>query len=165
MLDSELRDRAQQYADRNKRTVNFDDELGSGNDGAVWVMAGPTAIKVFWRDDTFERELAAYLRLRERKVTKIKHFKIPLLIDFDEELMVIEMQIVTPPFLLDFGKAYVDFRPEYSEDALACWEEQYRELWGEERWKIVRKLMANLTLVGIYYQDPTPRNIHFGSEE
>jgi hypothetical protein len=130
-----------------------------------YALEGQRAIKVFWRDDTFERELAAYLRLRERKVFTVKDFNVPQLIDFDEELMVIEMQIVTPPFLLDFGKAYVDFRPEYSEDALACWEEQYRELWGEERWKIVRKLMANLTLVGIYYQEPTPRNIHFGSEE
>ena len=86
-------------------------------------------------------------------------------IDFDDALWIIEMQLVTPPYLLDFGKAYVDVRPDYSQDALDCWEEQYQELWGEERWKEVRRALATLTIVGIYYQDPTPRNIHFGEPE
>ncbi len=139
--------------------------IGSGNDGFVWRTSRQTAVKVFWREDTYQRELACYERLRDRHVAKVKHFKVPRLIDFDDELSVIEMELVTPPYLLDFGKAYVDYRPEYSQDALDCWDEQYRELWGEEQWKMVRKLMASLTMVGIYYQDPTPRNIHFGETE
>ena len=136
--------------------------IGSGNDGIVWRTSRQTAVKAFWREDTYQREKACYERLRDRHVAKVKHFKVPRLIDFDDELSVIEMELVTPPYLLDFGKAYVDYRPDYSQDALDCWEEQYQELWGEERWQMVRKLMASLTLVGIYYQDPTPRNIHFG---
>jgi hypothetical protein len=74
------------------------------------------------------------------------------------------MDIVTEPYLLDFGKAYVDYRPDYSQESLDYWEEQYREIWGDERWKYVKRLLASLTLVGIYYQDPTPRNISFGDE-
>jgi hypothetical protein len=162
MSDPQSRERAQRYAEAKGVGIDWEHPIGSGNDGAVWRTTTHNAVKVFFREDTYERELAAYQRLRSRNVLQIKQFNIPRLVDFDDSLLIIEMQIVAPPYLLDFGKAYVDFRPEYSQDALDCWEEQYKELWGEERWKEVRRALATLTLVGIYYQDPTPRNIHFG---
>jgi hypothetical protein len=164
MSTSDVERRADAYV--SARGMSYSSKsIGSGNDGFVWRTSRQSALKVFWRVDTYERELACYQRLRERHIAKLKHFNVPRLIDFDDEFHLIEMEIVSPPYFLDFGKAYVDFRPEYSEDALACWEEQYKELWGEERWKMVRRLMASLTLVGIYYQDPTPRNIHFGESD
>jgi hypothetical protein len=163
MSISESEERASRFASVRGMTYSTN-SIGSGNDGFVWRTSRQTAVKVFWREDTYEREVACYLRLRERGIASIKRFKVPRLIDFDDDLHVIEMEIVTPPYLLDFGKAYVDFRPDYSQDALECWEEQYKELWGEERWKEVRRALATLTIVGIYYQDPTPRNIHFGDE-
>lgn len=162
MLD-DLLARAQQYAVKYDTEIITSPRLGDGNDGAVWQTVDNNAVKVFWRTDTFHRELACYQRLRERNVRRVKKFFVPGLIAFDTDLQVIEMDIVTEPYILDFGKAYVDFKPDYHEDAIESWNAQYSELWGEERWKYVKRLLASLTLDGIYYQDPTPRNISFGS--
>lgn len=43
------------------------------------------------------------------------------------------MDIVSPPFLLDFGKAYLDVPPDYSPEAIADWEAERREIFGD-RW-------------------------------
>lgn len=62
---------------------------------------------------TYERELAAYRRLHEIGWEQLHGLNIPHLLNFDNERLVIEMTIVHPPFLLDFGKAYVDRPPPY----------------------------------------------------
>jgi hypothetical protein len=71
------------------------------------------------------------------------------------------MTIVSPPCILDFGKAYVDAPPEYSPEALAEAESAERDLFSEDEWKQVRLVRAALRRFGIHYFDARPSNIMF----
>jgi hypothetical protein len=71
------------------------------------------------------------------------------------------MSIVSPPCLLDFGKAYVDSPPDYTAEALAEAEQAERELFTEDQWKQVRLARAALKRYGIFYFDARPSNIMF----
>lgn len=68
------------------------------------------------------------------------------------------MEIVKPPYLLDFGKAHLDQRPDFSEETMAEWEESLVELFGDDVPRI-KALLRKLTLFGIYYYDAKPANI------
>lgn len=85
------------------------------------------------------------------------------MIEFDTELRVIEMQLVTPPYCLDFGKAYVDHVPDYYRPYSL---RDVREQFGEDRAKQVVALLRDLKLTyGINYADANPKNITFGDED
>lgn len=112
MSTSPLQHRARQYASRQQREVRFDRRLGFGNDGSVWETDQRTAVKAFERESNYIRERDCYQRLRHLGVEEVGDFEIPRLIGFDDDLWVIEMGIVFPPFLLDFGKAYLDRPPD-----------------------------------------------------
>ena len=118
-------------------------------------------MKVFARQDTYERERECYRRLFENVVERLAGFHVPELMDYSNIHCAIEMTIVKPPCILDFGKAYVDSPPEYSEEALAEAEEAERELFSGEEWKRVRLVRAALLRYGIYYFDARPSNIMF----
>ena len=107
----ELETRRDQYAARYKLTIVA--ELGFGNDGRIWKTNEDTAVKLFERKEAFSRELNCYQRLAEHGIEEILGFNVPTLLRFDGSLMAIEMEVVDEPFLLDFGKAYVDVRPPY----------------------------------------------------
>lgn len=78
--------------------------LGYGSDGSVWTTSRHTAVKALYFQKNFDHELECYLRLKQANVRSIGLFDIPILEDFDKKLMVLEMSIVQPPYLLDFGK-------------------------------------------------------------
>jgi hypothetical protein len=122
-----------------------------------------TAIKVFRRRENYLNELGCYQRLKERNVTKIKGFDVPKLVGYDDDLLVVEMDIVNPPCVIDFGKAYLDKKPPYSEEQLAESNERQAELWEdwEGRWEIVESIVWSLEGLGIYYLDAKPGNIMF----
>lgn len=103
--------------------------LGSGQDGSVWLDSDRHAIKAFERDRAFRAELQCYHRLRERSITRLNGFAIPTLLGFSRDFRVIEMDLVAPPSLLDFGKAYVDNPPDYVSDPIKMrqWREEGRE--------------------------------------
>lgn len=96
-------------------------KLGEGKDGIVFQTSAATAIKIFNRAETFVRERDCYLRLTETSVRKIMGFAVPQLINANEQLLVVEISIVRPPFLLDFASAYLDDPPEFPEDVLEEW--------------------------------------------
>lgn len=87
--------------------------LGFGWDGTVFATDRQSAIKVFQHERLYQRERDVYLRLQARQVTKILEFKVPRLMSFDNDLWVVEMTIVSPPFVLDFAGAYLDQKPDY----------------------------------------------------
>ena len=101
-----LNEIAEQYAIH--RNIQLHNLLGYGNDGAVWETNENTAIKVLMRQDSYDRELAAYIRLQERKVISIGNYSIPELLGFDDTRLVIEMSVVSPPFVIDFAKSNVN---------------------------------------------------------
>ena len=73
------------------------------------------------RRDAFYTELRCYKRLAEKKVSYIDGLAVPGLMDHDTELLAIEMEVVHPPYLLDFGKAYIDEPSPYSPEELVGW--------------------------------------------
>ncbi len=90
----------------------------------------------------------------------ILSFHVPQLIRFDDELRVIEMTIVTRPFLLDFAGAYLDFPPQFSEEIWAHWQLEKREQF-EDRWPTVQAVLAALEELDIHMVDVSPSNIAF----
>ena len=155
-----VNERAQRYADRNR--IEFIQQLGFGNDGVVWSTRDNTAVKVFERTANFTRELGCYNRLKERSVNELLGFTVPQIVQSDSELRVIEMEIVTPPYLLDFGKAYLDAPPDFSAEVMAEWEAERAELFEPGQWQRVRAVLRRLQAIGIFYYDAKPANICFG---
>lgn len=87
-----------EYA-RRRPPVLFD-RLGFGQDGIVYSTSEKTAVKAFRYLEQYDREKRVYLRLDERGTSRIGEFSIPRLMKVNDELMVIEMGIVSPPFIL-----------------------------------------------------------------
>jgi hypothetical protein len=73
--------------------------FGWGNDGIVYETDSDTAIKALRHQPCYERERDAYMRLKEREVDNILGFSVPKLLDFDNDLLVLEMGIVSLPVL------------------------------------------------------------------
>lgn len=111
------------------------------------------------RERTYLNERDAYLRLRDENVRYLGIFAVPSLVDYDDEHRIVEMAIVSPPYLLDFGKAYVDrdapYTDEQKEESLdAC-----RELFEPNDWELIEDALLDLRLLGIEYLDIKPANI------
>ena len=62
--------------------------------------------------------------------------------------MVIEIDMVKPPYILDFGKAGLDRLPSHytSDDIAALYAE--RKLLFDEHWPTVRSILARLRVLG-----------------
>jgi hypothetical protein len=160
MNSSDLEKKANQYAEM--AGIQIVSRLGYGTDGTVFETDRETAVKVVERERNYLHELQCYQRLKLKKITNLRGFSIPWLLGHNDPLMVIEMSIVTAPYLIDFGKAYIDERPD------PMWQSQFevegRENFGD-RWPVVRSLLGLLELHGIYYLDPKPGNIKFQDEQ
>jgi len=136
-------------------------DLGSGAEGFVFPTPEATAIKVFKYEEKFLRELAVYQRLLEHNVTDVLGFAVPRLVGFDEQLLVIEMTMIQPPFLLDFAQAALDEPMDFPE-GLDEWWERVEAAFGD-RYATARAVYDELeSKYGIYYYDLAPRNLNFG---
>jgi hypothetical protein len=167
MVDnSDLFLRAEEYANFRNMSLVGKDMLGYGSDGSVWRSSRFTAIKACYELRRYNLELECYLRLREEGIGQIGLFDIPFLEDYDDELLVIEISIVQPPYLLDFGKVYLDHPPThlYDEQLMANAHVEWEERFGK-RWSKVHHAMKMLEKLGIYYYDPRPGNVCFGDED
>ncbi len=163
-LLSRLESHALEYGRSRGIAIALGNPLGFGTDGRVWKTSRQSAIKVFERESNYIRERDCYKRLKSRGVSEIDGFEIPRLIDFDDMFLVVEMGIVSPPFLLDFGKAYLDQVPDFSPEVMADWEQQQEEYFGDH-WPRVRSALYSLQRLGIYYQDIRPGNIMFPGDD
>jgi hypothetical protein len=155
----ELIERARLYAQKNDLMIDFDNPLGSGIDGAVWRTNRNSAVKSLLRLTNYLNELRCYQRLKERNIGEICGIHVPVLVNCDDDLLIVEMDIVEPPFLLDFGKAYIDTPPPYTPDQLAAWEQEWTRLFPKKDIPTVRRVVAALRGLGIEYLDQKPQNI------
>jgi hypothetical protein len=163
IFSEELLRRAGEYAAANALLLG--NELGRGVRGIDFVAkthggTARSAVKIHGRQEAYCRERNVYLRLRERGVQRIRGCEVPQLVRYDDERWVIEMTIVSPPFLLDFAAAYLDQPLPFSDEVMAEWHEQKREQFGK-RWPEVEAILRELESHGIY-QDVSPRNITLG---
>jgi hypothetical protein len=156
---------AQAYATEHRLCLA--ERLGFGIHGLIFRAEGnpekgnvATAIKAHRLQEPFSRELAVYQRLKEVGVTKIQGFNVPQLLEHDDELWIIEMSIVTRPFVLDFAGAYLDVPPEFPDETWAEWEAEKLGQF-DFRWPKVRKILAALMHMDIHMIDVSPGNIAF----
>jgi hypothetical protein len=110
-------------------------QLGFGVHGSVFAAQSQTdgrqsAVKSYERERFYLRERNVYLRLQESSVTHIHGAAVPELLGYDDALWVIEMTIVSRPFVLDFVGAYLDQQPDYSEEVWAEWRAEKQEQFG-----------------------------------
>ncbi len=141
------------------------ERLGFGIHGIVHVAQHESkqdrsAIKALHSAEFYVRERAVYERPREAGVSQVLGFHVPELIRTDDELWVVEMSIVTRPFVLDFAGAHLDAVPEVSAEVWADWEAEKREQFGP-RWTTVRAVLDAFETLGIYLFDVSPTNIAF----
>ena len=143
------------------------DRLGFGIDGLVtgFIIASgeqmTRAIKVFVKEARYLTERDVYLRLQEHEAVSIQGHAVPQLYAFDDNLWIIEMSIVRPPFLLDFAKCDLDWATEFPEEVIAEELRKNEELFGED-WPKVQSIIAELeTRFGIFFRDVHPGNIRF----
>ncbi|MGH7136913.1 MAG: hypothetical protein ACREHD_14330, partial [Pirellulales bacterium] len=80
-------------------------------------------------------------------------------------LQIIEMTLVHPPYLLDFGKAYIDEPAPYTQEQLEEWYRQWRQFFPQADIPRVHKVLRILKGLGIDYVDPKPWNIRFREEK
>jgi len=139
------------------------ERLGSGIHGIVFAVENQntgkqSAIKIHEHERFFKRERDVYRHLAEMGVTSVVHCDIPELLRCDDELWVIEMGIVTPPFVLDFAGAYLHHPPDFSDEVIAEWHAEKIEQFGD-RWPEVLRILGRLESHGVYFVDVSPSNI------
>ena len=145
--------------------LQLTERLGFGIHGIIFVSennskAGKTAIKAHRYEEPYFREKAVYERLQEAEIREILGFNVPQMFRFDDGLRVIEMSVVTRPFVLDFAGAYLDFMPEFSEEIWAEWETEKKDQFGS-RWSKIEAALTALRSLDIYMVDVSPSNIAF----
>ena len=141
------------------------ERLGCGVHGIVFVAenkfkTGKTALKSHHAPEPYFRERGVYERLRDVGVSEILGFRVPQLLQADGQLRVIEMSIVTRPFVLDFAGAYLDRPPDFPEEQWTEWKTEKREQF-DERWPMVQRVLEALEGLDIYMVDVSPGNIAF----
>lgn len=140
--------------------------LGYGNDGTVWKSDRDTAIKVIERELTYRQELECYRRFKKSETRDICGYAVPYLEGHDDSLRVIEMTMVEPPYVLDFGKVYIEQLPPYFVDTheKARRFAEWRKRFTDSDWQDAVFVMDALRRqFGIYYTDPRPSNICSGN--
>lgn len=156
--------RAERYAAQ--RGLDLDrPPLGAGLHGIVLAAVcqpaeGDSALKVFQRESAYTRERDVYRRLQQNGIVQIEGHHVPQLIAADDELLVVEMSIVTPPYLLDFAGAYLDRPPDFSPEVLADWRAEKEDQFGPH-WPHVQRILWSLERLGIFLADIHPSNIAF----
>jgi len=97
-------------------------------------------------------------------VVAIHGHQVPQMLGHDDDLGVIEMSIVTRPFVLDFGKVRLDQRLEdvWPDEVLAERWAYWRSLFEETQWPTVLAIFRELGgRYGIWLEDIHPGNIAF----
>jgi hypothetical protein len=135
--------------------------LGTGVDGVVFSTSRNTAVKAHRRRKGFVNELDVYQRLLECDATDVAGHALPRLRGWDEPLLVIEISIVRPPYVLDFANSTLDWPPDFPQEA---WDEWYRlreEEFGDN-WPAALNIFNELQRRwGVFHMDFSPRNIAF----
>jgi len=152
----------EQYADRN--TLAIGRQIGFGIHGKVWTLLSPptgfqTAAKIFEEETPFERELSVYRRLEEGSVFRVGRCNVPILVDFDTDLLLIRMTLVERPFCLDFASAYLDDLPPYFPPFDEEWRREKENQFGPDQWPEALSVLRELESHGIFQTDVSPSNI------
>jgi hypothetical protein len=167
-MEQALIERAQAYATQHQ--LRLAERLGFGIHGIIFRTESnmesrniASAIKVHRFEDPYSRELSVYQELKHAGVAKILGFNVPQLLRHHDGLLILEMTVVTRPFVLDFAGAYLNMPPEFPDSVWADWEVEKKEQFGE-RWSEVLAILGALEELSIHMVDVSPSNIAFALE-
>jgi hypothetical protein len=155
----ELRSNALKYAQEFIGTSDPLESLGWGVSGFVFLAPDLlSAIKVHHNQEGHAAELKAYHLLRQHRITSLFGLTVPKLRRFDSARRLIEIDVVSPPYLLDFaGVKFVD--PEFSEDTVTDIQEMISERFGRNAY-VAYAVQHELLKIGMYYLDLRPSNLN-----
>src|SRR2546421_11670861 len=125
-------------------------KLGAGKDGTVYQTRNGVAVKAHERLESYQAERDVYLRLLERGITDVCGLTVPVLLNFDDDLRVLEMQMVSSPYLLDFASAWLDKPPDFSREVINEWHQRLRESFGARFPDIINALETLAYDAGVY---------------
>lgn len=132
--------------------------LRAGYDGSVFAINRKSAVKAFRWNALYQQERDVYLRLRQHKVGNVAGCHVPRLITFDDTFQVVEMTIVSPPYVLDFAGARLGHRTEFPDDVRRQWVREKRSQFGSN-WKYIPRIVVAFEQMGIHLSDLNPGNI------
>jgi len=155
-IPSKITDRLEDYC--KDHGVAADQIIGYGVDGFVWRTQQNSVLKVHRHPREFEWECAAYQRLKEHGIRRLRGFAIPTLLDYDRDLLVLELSFVSPPFVLDFGAASVNRPVEGVDSESDEFRDNVRRRYLHHADEVLLVIDA-LRLYGIYLSDIHPGNI------
>jgi hypothetical protein len=144
-----------------QRGLLIEGVLGAGKDGTVYDTNLETAVKLHSVAENYRRERDVYLRLLDREITWVCGLKVPVLRNYDDNLLIIEMTTVTPPYLLDFASAWLDTPPDFSREVINEWHQRLRESFGARFPDIMNVLETLANAPGVYMLDIHPHNVKF----
>lgn len=126
--------------------------LGWGISGAVFLSHDlRTAVKVLHYQERYEAEVRAYRILAQHRLFRLHGLTIPKPRGRDDRLRAVQMDIVDPPYLLDF--AGVEFRPpDFSPDVMDQWRQNLDEMYGPNV-SVAYSVYESLKRLGMYYLD------------
>jgi hypothetical protein len=156
---NELRSKAIAAAQSFLGTKEALDVLGWGVSGFVFLSPDlMTAIKVHHKPEGFFMEVKAYELLRQHRITQIAGLTVPKLRQADYSRQLIQIDFVSPPFLLDFaGVKFSD--PGFPPDTIV---ENSREVVAKfgANAHIAFAVQYHLRRIGMYYLDLRPGNLN-----
>lgn len=83
----------------------------------------------------------------------------------DARLMVIEMTVVRPPCVIDFGNSRLDVKPDYTQEQWDYWFEKLADDFGEVNWPEAEAVYYELkNKWGIYHLDLSTNNVRFPAD-
>lgn len=93
---------------------------------------------------------------------RIGQFEIPVFHACDTRLLIIEMSVVRPPYLIDFGKATVDDDQGWSGEQMSMWWDKVNDVFEHDA-AIASSIFTQLRdKAGVYQWDLNPANLNFG---
>lgn len=133
--------------------------LGWGVSGFVFLSPDAmTAVKVHHFEAGHAAEVKAYQWLRQQRITQILGVTVPKLRAVDSDRMLIQMDVVCPPFLLDFaGVKFTD--PGFPPDTIAENSRMIEERFGPNA-PLAFAIQAELRKLGMFYLDMRPDNLN-----
>ncbi len=134
--------------------------LGAGVSG--FVFAAPdyqTAVKVHTTAESYKTEVRAYKVLNQFQVNSVLGLTVPRLRSRSDWRHLIRMDLVSPPFLLDFaGVRFTD--PQFTDDVMNDVHAGIRAKFGRNA-DLAYAVQYELRKLGMYYLDLRPSNVNF----
>jgi hypothetical protein len=150
---------AHEVAQRFFRTRSALKRLGGGVSGFVFLSPDlRTAAKVHHGEEGYTTELYVYKQLARLGIRSIRGLTIPRMRGYSTALRIIQMDVVRPPFLLDFAGVLLN-PPDFSDDVQEDWHRRIAERFGPNA-SVAYEVYDALAKHELYYVDFRVSNLN-----